>query len=267
LLLSRIYREIKLIVKDNNKRASESTHWYDRVTGQPCYYTKAKAGHMRNTTLADARKNNYVPSVSGIIKVANSEGLNVWKLNQMLLACLTLPRLPSEPEEAFIERVQHDSRQTAKTAAERGTAIHASCEAHMEGIAEVQHPNHARAVQKALNEYFGERPWEAERSFAKDGFGGKCDLVDFLDNGIVADIKTKEFTDPEKVLAYDEHLMQLSAYRQGFNLPRARCINIFVSVQEPVLIKIHEWRDEDLQRGWAMFQALLRYWQLKNKYE
>ena len=255
-----------MIVKDNNK-TSESGHWYDRVTGQPCYYTKAKAGHMRNTTLSDARKNNLVPSVSGIIKVANSEGLNVWKLNQMLLACLTLPRLQNEPEEAFIERVQIDSRASAKSASERGTAIHASCEAYMEGIAEVQYPNHAKAVQKALNEYFGERPWQSETSFAKGGFGGKCDLVDFLDNGIVADIKTKEFTDPEKVVAYDEHLMQLSAYRHGFNLPKARCVNIFVSVQEPVIVKIHEWRDEELQRGWGMFQALLRYWQLKNNYE
>jgi hypothetical protein len=255
-----------VIVKDNNK-TSESGHWYDKVTGEPRYYTQAKAGHWRNTTLADARKNNYVPSVSGIIKVANSEGLNQWKLNQMLLACLTLPRLPDEPEEAFIERVVIDSRQTAKSAAQRGTDIHASIEAHMEGIVEVQYPNHAKAVEKALNDYFGERPWESERSFAKDGFGGKCDLVDFLDNGIVADVKTKEFTDPDKVLAYDEHLMQLSAYRQGFNLPKARCINIFVSVQEPVIVKIHEWRDEELERGYAMFQSLLRYWQLKNNYE
>lgn len=255
-----------MIAKDNNK-TSESGHWYDRVTGEPCYYTKGKNGSMRNTTLADARKNNYVPSVSGIIKVANSEGLNQWKLNQMLLACLTLPRLPDEPEEAFIERVVIDSRQTAKSAAERGTSIHASVECWIEGIQDVGYPNHAKAVEKALNDYFGERPWESERSFAKDGFGGKCDLVDFLDNGIVADVKTKEFTDPDKVLAYDEHLMQLSAYRHGFNLPKARCVNIFVSVQEPVIVKIHEWRDEELQRGWSMFQCLLRYWQLKNNYE
>ena len=257
-----------MIVKDNNK-TSESGHWYDRVTGQPCYYTKAKAGHMRNTTLSDARKNNYVPSVSGILKVANSEGLNIWKLNQMLLACLTLPRLQDEPEEAFIERVQHDSKETGRKSAQRGTDIHASCEKYMEGIADVQYPNHAKAVQEALNKHFGERPWENEKHFpsGKLGFGGKCDLVDFLDNGIVADIKTKEFTDPEKVVAYDEHLMQLSAYRHGFNLPKARCVNVFVSVQEPVIVKIHEWRDEELERGWAMFQALLRFWQLKNNYE
>ena len=61
--------------------------------------------------------------------------------------------------------------------------------------------------------------------------------------------------------------MQLSAYRMGFGLHKARCVNVFVSVQEPVQIKIKEWRDEELQRGWAMFSCLLRLWQLKNKYE
>ena len=256
-----------MIMAKDNDRTKESGHWYDRQTGQPRYYTKGKNGNLRNTTLADARKNNYVPSVSGIIKVANSEGLNIWKLNQMLLACLTLPRLENESEIDFIDRIQIDAKASAKSAAQRGTDIHASIEAHIEGIVEVQYPNHAKAVQKALNDYFGERPWESERSFANNGFGGKCDLVDFLDNGIVADVKTKEFTDPDKVLAYDEHLMQLSAYRRGFNLPKARCINIFVSVQEPVIVKIHEWRDEELERGYAMFQSLLRFWQLKNNYE
>jgi len=255
-----------LIVKDNT-RASESTHWYNRITGEPTYYVKGKNGNMRNTTLRDARTMNLVPSVSGIIKVASSPGLEAWKLQQMLLACLTLPRLENEPEDSFIERVIHDSKETGRKAAERGTSIHASVECWMEGNENVGYPNHAKAVQKALNEYFGERPWESETSFAKDGFGGKCDLIDFLDNGIVGDVKTKEFTDPEKVVAYDEHLMQLSAYRHGFNLPKARCVNIFVSVQEPVIVKIHEWRQEELDKGWAMFQCLLRYWQLKNNYE
>jgi hypothetical protein len=225
-----------MIAKDND-RTKESGHWYDRVTGQPCYYTKSKNGSMRNTTLADARKKNYVPSVSGIIKVANSEGLNIWKLNQMLLSCLTLPRLQDEPEEAFIERVQHDSKETGRKAAERGTAIHASCEAYIEGIAEVQYPNHAKAVQKALNEHFGERPWEAERSFAKDGFGGKCDLVDFLDNGIVADIKTKEFTDPEKVLAYDEHLINSQPIDTDLTFLRHDALTYLLASKSLLLLK------------------------------
>ena len=47
-------------------RASESSHWYTRE-GAPKYTVEAKNGNPRNTTLADARKLNLVPSVTTII--------------------------------------------------------------------------------------------------------------------------------------------------------------------------------------------------------
>jgi hypothetical protein len=64
------------------------------------------------------------------------------------------------------------------------------------------------------------------------------------------DIKTKEFSDPAKVDAYDEHLMQLSAYRVGLGIPTARCANVFVSRNVPNLVVVKEWSAEDLDRGW-----------------
>jgi hypothetical protein len=82
--------------------------------------------------------------------------------------------------------------------------------------------------------------------------------------GIILDIKTKEFTDPDKVEGYDDHLMQLAAYREGLNIRKARCANVFVSRSVPGLIKIIEWSDEDLHRGWRMFDSLLQFWQFKN---
>jgi hypothetical protein len=255
-----------MIVKDN-ERTKEAGHWYAK-DGKPFYTIVGKNGKERNTTLRDARSLNLVPSVSGIIRMAASPGLENWKLQQMLLASLTLPKVDGETEEQYIDRIIADSKETGKMAAERGTAIHASVQGYFEGIVEVQHQAHAKAVEKALNDFFGERPWECEKSFASPlGFGGKCDLLDDSNNGIVVDIKTKEFTDPSKIIAYDEHLMQLSAYRYGFLIPRARCANVFVSVQEPVQIKIVEWKQEDLDRGWAMFSSLLRFWQLKNNYQ
>jgi hypothetical protein len=256
-----------MLVKDN-ERAKEGGHWYERESGKPMYQIVGKNGNLRNTTLRDARTMNLVPSVSGIIKVAASPGLEKWKMQQMMLASLTLPKIDGETEDQYIDRIIADSKETGMKAAERGTAIHASVQNYFEGADKVQYQLHAEAVQSALNEYFGERPWECELSFgSKVGFGGKCDLIDKLGNGIIADVKTKEFTDPSKVVTYDEHLMQLAAYRQGFLMPKARCINIFVSVQEPVQVKIVEWTQEDLDRGWAMFSSLLRYWQIKNNYE
>jgi hypothetical protein len=80
----------------------------------------------------------------------------------------------------------------------------------------------------------------------------------------VVDIKTKEFTDPDKVGAYDENLMQLAAYRVGLGVPAARCANVFVSRNVPGLVVVKEWPLEQVETGWAMFMHLLSFWQLKN---
>jgi len=102
------------------------------------------------------------------------------------------------------------------------------------------------------------------------GFGGKVDLFTKPDEsapvGIVLDAKTKEFGKDDKIDVYDEHLMQLAAYRVGLGMPLARCANVFASVSYPGLIRVVEHSDEDLQRGWEMFQALLRFWKLKNNF-
>jgi len=89
-------------------RASESQHWYTQE-GMPQYTVTAKNGTQRNTTLRDARTMKLVPSVSTIIGCAAKPGLEAWKLNQMMLACMTLPRASDESEESYIERVKHDN--------------------------------------------------------------------------------------------------------------------------------------------------------------
>jgi len=122
-------------------------------------------------------------------------------------------------------------------------------------------------VSKAVDAHFGAKNWLTERSFAKDGFGGKCDLYTQDGDGVVIDFKTKEFRQEDKVEGYDEHLMQLSAYRVGLDVPKARCANVFVSVTDPGLVKIVEWTQEDLERGWQMFDHLKNYWQIKNNHK
>ena len=230
-------------------RASESSHWYTRE-GAPKYTVEAKNGSLRNTTLADARKMNLVPSVTTIIGCAAKPGLEAWKLNQMMLASMTLPRAPDEAEDLYVQRVIKDSREHARAAAQRGTEIHEALENWFEGVMISPMIDYQMGVGEEVKKFFGEPTWEAEKSFACDlGFGGKLDLHTADGDGIVIDFKTKEFTDPAKVEAYDEHVMQLAAYRLGLNLSKARCANVFVSVTEPGLVVIKEWSEEDLERG------------------
>jgi hypothetical protein len=160
-----------------------------------------------------------------------------------------------------------DSKEQGKAAADAGTDIHASIQGYYEGYSTGRHGEMVTACVKEIENWSGPRTWISERAFAHEaGFGGKCDLYSEADGGFVADIKTKEFSDPAKVDAYDEHLMQLAAYRVGLGVPNARCANVFVSRSVPGLVVVKEWPLEDLDRGWAMFMHLLSFWQLKNNH-
>jgi len=253
-------------------RAAESVHWYRAEDGAPQYTVKAKDGSDRPTTLRDARKLNLVPSVTTVLKVAAKPGLEVWKNEQMLLAALTNTRKPEETEKDFIARIVFDSKETAKAAAERGTRIHESIESWFNGERNVEHSKIAEAFEIQVNDHFKtEGKWITEHAFASPlGYGGKIDLFYGNDEthpyGIVVDAKTKEFSPGDDIAAYDEHLLQLAAYRHGLGLHHARCANVFASSIHHGLIQIIEWSEEDLVRGWEMFKHLLEYWKLKNNF-
>lgn len=246
-------------------RPSESNHWYAK-DGTPMYTVPAKDGSPRATTLRDAKKMGLLPSVTTIMKSAASPGLEAWKLNQMMLAALTLPRAEGETEESFIKRIQADSKEQARQAAERGTAVHAAIERFFDGEIEADSLPYLEPVYKKIEEFFGILTWAVEKSFASVGYAGKVDLHSMDGEGVVIDFKTKEFTSEtlEKVAGFDENVMQLAAYRQGLEIPNARCANVFVSVTEPGLVVVREWTQEELLRGWKMFESLKNYWYAKS---
>jgi hypothetical protein len=247
-------------------RASESNHWYTR-DGVPRYTVIGKNGKERNTTLRDARAENLVPSVTTVLNVMAKPALIQWLQKQVLMAALTLPRIEGEPEVDYIDRIMVDSKEQGRAAADAGTDIHASIQGFYDGEVVTRHEAHVKGTVNALETFFGQQPWIAERAFGHSyGFGGKCDLHSVVGDGIVADVKTKEFTDKDKVDAYDDHLMQLAAYRVGLGIPNARCANVFVSRSVPGLVHVQEWSQEDLSRGWEMFCSLLKFWQLKNQH-
>lgn len=250
--------------------AQEGGHWYTK-DGAPAYTVIAKNGEPRSTTLRDAKKLGLLPSVTTIMKAAASPGLEAWKLNQMMLAALTLPRADGESEASFIARIQADSKDQARKAADRGTEVHAAIERFYEGTIEASSLPYLEAVYKAVNDTFGDLNWAVEKSFAHTsspfGFAGKIDLHSMDGDGVVIDFKTKEFTSEtlDKVAGFDENVMQLAAYRTGLVKPQARCANVFVSVTEPGLVVVKEWTQEELWRGWSMFDALKTFYYAKTQ--
>jgi hypothetical protein len=264
---------LKMLIKE---RQSEAGHWYDEQ-GQPAYTIVGKNGNLRPTTLRDARVLKLKPSVSGIISVAARPGLDTWKQQQVLLSALTLPRLHNELEKDWLERVMMDSKQTGKIAADRGTSIHSTIQSYFEGVIVPEVVPLCKPVDEAIKTHFGELSLLPELSFTHPlGYGGKADLIAKPINifeGVCIDIKTKETDDISKVDVWPEHGMQLAAYRQGFNMPKARCANVFVGykmVNGQIIftgVKVIEHASEDLDRYWLMFTKLLEFWQLKNNYK
>lgn len=243
------------------ENTSESGHWY-LPDGSPAYRIVGKNGKERNSTVKDAREHGLLPSVTTIIGCASKgEGLQRWLQEQAILAALTLPRLEGESEEDWLSRVVADSKETAKSAAERGTQIHGVIEAFYEGIYIPELPPYVRAVENAINEHFGSQLWISEKSFAYGGFGGKCDLV--AKSGFVVDFKTTE-KDLDKLDYYFDHQMQLSAYRQGFEMPKARCAIVYVNALQNKA-KLVEIPEDDLRIGWECFTHLLAFYRAKNK--
>lgn len=249
--------------------ASEAGHWY-HLDGRPCYTVIGKNGKERPTTLADARKLNLVPSVTGIIKMAAAPGLERWKQQQMMMAALTLPRTAEESELDWLKRVWIDAGEHARQAAERGTAIHAAIQSYYEGMAlEPAWEQHVIGAAQAIMDIpmLSGPDWKAEKSFAHPlGFGGKTDLHSAYDgHGMVLDVKTKEFSDTAELAVYDEHAMQLAAYREGLGMNGASAGIVYVSTSVPGLAHIIMLSRDELVRGWSMFQCLLQFWKAKNR--
>lgn len=246
----------------------ETGHWYSRA-GEPRYQVKAKSsGLMRGTTLADAKREGFVPSVTTVTSIVAKPALTNWLIEQAIHAALTLPR-GDMSEADYIAAIKVDGKAQGKAAAEEGDRIHNACEwAIKEGHYPPQYARHVAGMVAELNRLFPEvDDWRAEDSFASEiGYGGKVDLHS-PSTGIVVDFKTKDgdFSDGKK-LAYDQDV-QLAAYQRGLQLPRNKCANLFISRTHPGKVASHVWTAEQIDRAWGEFVCILALWKAQKKFD
>jgi hypothetical protein len=253
--------------------ASEGGHWYDASTGEAKYTIVGKNGNVRNTTLRDARTMNLVPSVTTIAQVEAKPQLTNWLVQQGMLACLTLPRLPGEEDTAFMARALEDSKQQTRKAAERGSYLHGLMEqSFRDDIARYNNEDDARYIEPVfhwIKDRFPGYTWSVERTIPTHlGYGGKIDLTGTKPGAPPAtvDYKFKSYSDPTKKFAYPEYATQLAAYTQALYGTFGVCVNLFVSSDVPGLITPHEWDNVDLCFGWAAFQAMQKLWQARKRF-
>lgn len=252
--------------------ASQSGHWY-QDDGRPAYEITGANGKVRPVTLRDARKLNLYPSVTTVMQCAAKPQLERWKVQQGILAALTLPRQNGEDDTVFAARAMEDSKQQSIQAAARGTALHEQIERHFLGrMIDAEYRPFVEPVIAWLREKFPRAEWQPERSFASPtGYGGKVDLYS-ASPAVVIDFKTKDFSDPDTVRGYDEQGIQLAAYQHGLGLQRdgdqwPERWNLFVSTRTPGLIVPWGWDADTFDRHWKMFCCLLDYWQADKGYQ
>lgn len=248
---------------------AESLHWYDR-DGTPRYqvpYADPSKG-LRNTTLRDAKKEGYVPSVTSILNIPAKPGLDRWKQNQILEAAWTTERGDLSKEDWSIQVIMKSSEISSQTAS-IGTAIHANIEEYYKSgeILSPEYEVHVRNTEKELEKFYP-GGFVAERSFGHPlGYGGKVDLSvqsDEIPRGMVFDFKSKDFTEdtPISKLCWPEQALQLDAYRHGLGMTKAQMISIYID-RETGIVKSYEWPEGDY---FEQFKCLLKYWQLSKGY-
>src|SRR3954468_936666 len=202
-----------------------ASHWYLR-DGRPFHEIAKKDGSgNRPVTLADARKVLAFPSVTNVLGVLAKPGLDAWKIEQGIMAALTLPRRADEPLDAFAHRVVEDMGEQVEKAADFGSAIHAACEAYALNKQLPEDPK-LRAHLADWVTWFDsnvERVASIEQVFVhhEHGFAGRVDMVALL-KGIgwcVVDFKTQKVKRSAKGEAkpafYETWPLQLAAYRQA----------------------------------------------------
>ncbi len=265
-----------------------SSHWYTR-NGKPCHQVpyagkRGEAGEMRNTTLKDARKMGLLPSVTSIIGIVEKPGLIRWKMGQIILAALTLPRLEDEGVDQFAQRVIEDAMAESRKAMDFGSRLHDAIEAIV-----ARRPS----VRDSEIEPFASRfaAWHHEHGGALTN----CAL----------DWKTQSTKANKPFVFYPEWVWQLAAYNHGIfrgasvpqqtdgaiwtearfgfadggyggtvdyvdsSLPfrRHTLISVAISSREPGRIEMKVWTAEEAAWGLKVFTSLLNTWIAIKKYD
>ena len=259
--------------------ASEQGHWY-WPDGRPAYEVPGANGQMVKPDIRHARKLGLSRGVTDIIRMKAAPNLEAYKQEQILTAALTLTREPNEPDKSFIARIKADAKAHAELRALEGKKVHEAIERCLSGKPyDHKYQEHVSRVVHELDELHG--PF----------------IGDFKTKETLLDKNGKEL--PDKALFFDNHVMQLAAYREGlaYTLYESNkhyvcetsfscskrfggrvdvhtsilpygcpLVSIMIGIK-PAMVRVRTWSEKEAQRGWKMFEHCLELWKLENRIE
>ena len=259
-----------------------ASHWYF-PDGTPLHdVPRADGKGERPTSLRDARKLGLFPSVTNVLGVISNPGLAAWKQEQAILAALTLPRHEDESLDDFARRVVTDMASEVKSAADRGSAVHAAIEGYAQGGWLPEDKEIARLFEPARQWFDAEviqvHSVEIAAGNPEWGYAGRVDLVATLRSTgrpTVIDFKTQKVRRDKagnfKPLLHDTWPLQLEAYRQALifrdkGLANAAIASVVIGSTEPVPVVVKVWDDADKAGFFRAFLAARDLWVWQKNY-
>jgi hypothetical protein len=245
---------------------TEGGHWYD-INGEARHTILSAKGEPRPTTLRDAKKFGWFPSVTTVMKVMAAPELDRWKQQQVLMASLTLSRNPGEADEAYCSRIIEDAFEQVKDAADLGTDIHKALENHFQG----------QPYDPAMEVYVSPvKEWVAKNGikFIKHelrlvnpivGYAGTTDALVEKDGVLhILDYKSRKTKPEYKVTPWSKEPMQIAAYAAIAGARRG--VNLYISTTEPGRIGEAWYEESQIDKEFEAFKCVCKLWQHMNNY-
>ena len=243
-------------------QTESSGHWYTE-DGQSAHTIMGKNGNFRNTTVADARKMLLYPSVTSILSILDKPQLTSWKIEQAIMASLTLPKEEGETLEEYAKRVVRDSKESTSKAAEHGTNMHEQMEHVLLGRPHSQDEKiqpYIETFKKWADENVEKTYW-CERALVGAGYAGRCDAYLKL-KGIgdaIIDLKNRK-VNPKYEPFYDTDCAQIFAYLSASENPKAAGVSIVLASNDSSKIMTRVWEKEELYQAGIAFCAMQKVW-------
>jgi hypothetical protein len=249
-------------------------HWYDE-DGNPQHRITGANGKERDTTLRDAKKHGYFPSVTGVIDQLDKPALTKWKLEKLANVIVDdMERLHESGafdgddlgRAGYLKKCHERAMIDTVIARDEGARIHKAIEnSYNNEEYDDKYEPHVKEVRRVILEMFGDREWWTEETFAHPlGYGGTVDLYskggDGWSDSVTLDFKTKDF-DEKMPKGYPEQKMQLEACSNGVGIPDALIGNVFVSRTVAGLVHVEMYDKKDY---WEQFKLLLQLWKRRN---
>lgn len=257
-----------------------SSHWYHR-NGVPCHTVPTADGKgVRSVNLRWDRHLNLLPSSTNIISVKAKPSLDKYKIEQALMAAVTLPRLDGEGEDAFMERVVVDMESHMRAAAEFGTKIHKYCEQFHLGN-NIEDPGlepYVADYKRWFAENVKEVIWvEKVLVNEKVGYAGTADTLLLLkdDRKALSDLKTQGIksrvtktkgTIKNEPAFYETWEYQLVSYGKCLAIEPDAYISAVIDSLAPGPCHVYEWPLAGRRTAWRAYLACHYLWCVDRSY-